>query len=104
MREAADSIGVEPPDKVRDLVNAAYDFLNTRFLPSSRAEQAARRPNPHDYVLGERDRTAEEIDRQTHRLTQLNASYDKAVTKSLGNGLRANLYGIAVLVDLHYAT
>lgn len=85
------------------LVNAAYDFLTARFLPSARAEQAARRPNPHDYVLSERDRTTEEIERQTHRLAELKASYDKAVTESLGHKLRADLYDIAVLVDLHYA-
>ncbi len=67
------------------LVNAAYDFLTARFLPS------------------ERDRTTEKIERQAHRFAELKVSYDKVVTESVGHELRADLYDIAVLVDLHYA-
>lgn len=104
LREAAASIAVEPPDRVRALVDAAYDFLAAHFLPNALAEQPVRgTSSPHDYVFVERDLTTQEIERHTCRLAELKANYEDAVTESSKGELRAILYDIAVLVDLHFA-
>ncbi len=108
LRIAADAIGQSSPTELSAKVREAEEFLTGHLVPHAKAEEEALYPVV-DTLLGAPGVTRtmsldhEEVGRQTRLLGELRAKMAAGVlTRPQENELRMVLYGLSVLVKLHF--
>lgn len=109
LRAAADSVGAASPDALRKSVDEAYDFLTHHLIPHAHAEDKALYPAVAK-AMGAARATATmsrdhiEVNRLAEGVGRMRARLAKgALSNSEANDLRLMLYGLYVLVRVHFA-
>lgn len=108
MRIAADAIGERPPVEVAAKVAEVVEFLSRQLIPHATAEEEALYPVV-DKLLGAPGATASmsldhvEVGRLSGVLKELKTKLDaRQLTQNEVQELRMALYGLYVLVKLHF--
>lgn len=107
---AADAVGSESLERLRTLVDRTFEFLVHHLIPHATAEDRVLYPAVQR-AMGAPEATATmsrdhvEIDRLTHELGDLRAQLREttALSEELARSLRRVLYGLFVLVKVHFA-
>lgn len=109
IREVAELIGTATITDIRSGVEDVYDFLANHLKPHAQAEEAALYPVVQK-ILGSPDATKTmsrdhvEVGLYIDELALLrNGLTDKALTAAQVTSLRRVLYGVYVLVKVHFA-
>lgn len=109
LRAAADSVGTDTPSDLRTRIDKAHEFLTRRLIPHTHAEDKALYPAVAK-AMGAARATATmsrdhiEVNRLTEGVGRMRARLAKgALSATEANDLRLMLYGLYVLVRVHFA-
>ncbi len=109
LRAAADAVGAASPDALLKSVDKAYEFLTHHLIPHAHAEDKALYPVVAKAMGAARatatmSRDHVEVSRLTEAVGRMSARLAKgALSASEANDLRLMLYGLYVLVRVHFA-
>lgn len=108
LREAGDAVGVAPVAELRTKIAAAHQFLTGELVPHAEAENEVLYAEI-DRLLGGQPVTATmsrdhvEVAKLTEELGELGHKLAEAPSAETELELRATLYGLYRLVELHFA-